>query len=667
MSLPGLARAAAAIAMMLVPTAALASGLVPAEVVLEVGEPAPGTSLPVSTIGSPYVEAPSSLAVTGLLDLPDGGIEGFVFRDGAMMWRNTEEEDRTLLGAEGSVGTAPGHRFVYSPIVDGRDAIWSHNGLVVRGGEQAPGFPNGVESVVHARPKMTVTGEAYWISGIDYNGDGSIDARSLYRAEEPGATEAVPILNAGDPIGGFTLQPYGLDYDYAVAPDGSHRIHVALLDTGSASDDQFILLDDEVVVRETGATGTGSSWAGFDLVAVNSHGNYAFSGDTTSIAGNAVIAYNGTIIATEGETIADVTLTSPASPRFVSINDHDELAFGWGYGADESVFVTCNPLDVSGTTSEVLRVGDWLDTNEDGLPDAQVTNLSSSVGEDAQALTDDGRLYVLVEIDQGMGSHEALIGIEYSCCGNGLVQAGESCDDGNGDDTDHCLNGCVPASCGDGFLHAGFEGCDDGNNDNSDGCLSSCFVASCGDGYLHEGVEECDDGNGRDEDGCSSSCEIEFSGTSSTGVGGESTDTGDPTADSVGTDGDGSSTGGDGETGVVDPTEASGDDDGGRDSTTGSDPSDDAGDDGASADDGGEDDGGTTPPSDDRTSADSDDTPPVDPPSDEPTTGSDPGADDEPTASGGGGGCRIAPSGQAPLLLVLLGFAGVARRRRTRA
>lgn len=45
-------------------------------------------------------------------------------------------------------------------------------------------------------------------------------------------------------------------------------------------------------------------------------------------------------------------------------------------------------------------------------------------------------------------------------------------------------------SCGDGVLQPGEE-CDDGNNDGSDDCIS-CHRAYCGDGHRHKGVEDCD-------------------------------------------------------------------------------------------------------------------------------------------------------------------------------
>jgi cysteine-rich repeat protein len=157
-------------------------------------------------------------------------------------------------------------------------------------------------------------------------------------------------------------------------------------------------------------------------------------------------------------------------------------------------------------------------------------------------------------------------------CGNGTVEPGEECDDGNDTVGDGCSSSCTiepppeicensvdddgdglvdcadpdcendpacsPPICGDGALDPGEE-CDDGNDTDGDGCSSSCTIEPteticddridedgdglvdcadpdcendpfclCGNGIL-EGNEECDDGNNTDGDGCSSSCTLE--------------------------------------------------------------------------------------------------------------------------------------------------------------
>ncbi|MDD2807820.1 MAG: MopE-related protein [Patescibacteria group bacterium] len=100
-------------------------------------------------------------------------------------------------------------------------------------------------------------------------------------------------------------------------------------------------------------------------------------------------------------------------------------------------------------------------------------------------------------------------------CGNGILEFGESCDDGNLTAGDGCNSQClleadVPsgnsntfAVCGDGVIQA-TEACDNGtepNGDDSDGCTDICTLsgalpnsnALCGDGIIEAG-EECDTG-----------------------------------------------------------------------------------------------------------------------------------------------------------------------------
>ena len=95
-------------------------------------------------------------------------------------------------------------------------------------------------------------------------------------------------------------------------------------------------------------------------------------------------------------------------------------------------------------------------------------------------------------------------------CGNGILETGEQCDDGddNSDSVvDACRTDCREAYCGDGVPDTG-EDCDDGDdgNNGSDACPDTCLAPVCGDGHVHDGVEVCDDGNTVDDDNCRGDC-----------------------------------------------------------------------------------------------------------------------------------------------------------------
>ena len=68
--------------------------------------------------------------------------------------------------------------------------------------------------------------------------------------------------------------------------------------------------------------------------------------------------------------------------------------------------------------------------------------------------------------------------------------------------------------CGNGVVDPG-EICDDGNQYSDDGCSATCSIdnyppvgPACGDGTLDKD-EECDDGNLEDGDGCTMTCDFE--------------------------------------------------------------------------------------------------------------------------------------------------------------
>lgn len=94
-------------------------------------------------------------------------------------------------------------------------------------------------------------------------------------------------------------------------------------------------------------------------------------------------------------------------------------------------------------------------------------------------------------------------------CGDGIVDQGEQCDDGNTDETDNCTNVCTANVCGDGYLYQGVEQCDEGSDNGivcssayestCTYCSSSCRVLTssgsfCGDGVIN-GTEFCDAGD----------------------------------------------------------------------------------------------------------------------------------------------------------------------------
>ena len=78
--------------------------------------------------------------------------------------------------------------------------------------------------------------------------------------------------------------------------------------------------------------------------------------------------------------------------------------------------------------------------------------------------------------------------------GDGILDGGESCDDGNRENGDGCDANCTPTACGNGVVTAG-EVCDDGNRSDADCCTAACAAAlgrACDDRDACTSLETCD-------------------------------------------------------------------------------------------------------------------------------------------------------------------------------
>jgi fibro-slime domain-containing protein len=183
-----------------------------------------------------------------------------------------------------------------------------------------------------------------------------------------------------------------------------------------------------------------------------------------------------------------------------------------------------------------------------GAPDAN----GPVVSKDAATAAAEGGGGVVVQLDArptgtdvpiaGPDDGAVAVDVAISVCGNGLLDDGEDCDDGNARSGDGCDGTCkvetgyvclTPGQpcksilfCGDG-LPGPDESCDDGNTISGDGCSSTCAVENgyvcptfglpcktttippaCGNKIVEFG-ESCDDGNTVGGDGCSSTCQTE--------------------------------------------------------------------------------------------------------------------------------------------------------------
>jgi len=204
--------------------------------------------------------------------------------------------------------------------------------------------------------------------------------------------------------------------------------------------------------------------------------------------------------------------------HLVTINDKAEQNWVWETfsrydGAERSLWIGLSDAASEGrftwSSGEPVSYTHWAD----GAPD----NCGRDPGED--------HVHILPPWhgDAGYWNDDVLVPtagcyryvsngvVENVRCGNGVLDPGEQCDDGNPNACDGCSPTCHHESgyrCGDAILSADCgEQCDDGNPVNGDRCENDCTLPRCGNGIVDPG-EECDDGNLNPFDGCTAHCTI---------------------------------------------------------------------------------------------------------------------------------------------------------------
>jgi hypothetical protein len=393
--------------------------VVPALLIARENDVPPGEIEPVATLGAPFTNAIGGVGFTGALTTVSGA-DNFVWFDDGITWRNSDETVFVLTGAEGTMGISDTGGFIYSPSISGNDGVWTQNGKLLAEADPAPGYAPPALSVFNSRPHMVATGQAYWVGGVSTTGGTTTDARALFTSPTASSGDIQVVLRSGDLVGGFAIRggSSGIDFDFDVSSDAAHHIQGLQLDTGSTADDDFVYVDGALVARQTSPTGDGDNWAAFDSMAINASGHYLFSGDTDGVTTtDEFVAYDGVIAIREGDTLGGVALVTPASVNALSLGDDGQAVHLWNTsGGIELLFHACDAADLTASTA-VLRSGDQVDLDGDGLADATVAgfNASSAVGPGLD-LGGDGRVFVEVDLDDGGGAEESVIALDLPLC-----------------------------------------------------------------------------------------------------------------------------------------------------------------------------------------------------------------------------------------------------------
>jgi hypothetical protein len=388
-------------------TTAVSAQTVSARLLLELGAPAGSSTItvfnPVFTDGD---GRPGSL-----LELASGARA--IWYDGAVVFDSSTLATPVLSGGESSIGIGNGGAFVYSPNVDGEDALWTHRGLLLRRDDVAPGLP-GQFVTFSSRPGMLPDGSVVVISGFAAAAGGATLGRVLYRSAPNAGLPIQPILKSGDLVEGVTIGAIGISFNYQMSDNGQHLIVPLLLDTGSTATDGALWVNGQVLAREgspVGASMPGENWEGFAGVAINNAGNWLLAGDSNGpTTRDAFLAYRGTVQVREGDLVNGEPLSAPAAMRAASIDNRGRAVYVWNTaGNARKAFFAADASNLA-DARVLLKTGSTVDLNGDCRSDGTVIDIfhtyTSTFG---VSLAEDESVYFHISFDSGGTLRQGLV------------------------------------------------------------------------------------------------------------------------------------------------------------------------------------------------------------------------------------------------------------------
>lgn len=175
----------------------------------------------------------------------------------------------------------------------------------------------------------------------------------------------------------------------------------------------------------------------------------------------------------------NVYFTVDATPGSFSLNGVIYADFAsWQAGSANdanSVFANAQIVDAAGGDFHIAKTSPAVDAGGPGYVPA--------VGE--------------VDLDgsKRLAGSAVDAGADETGCGDGIVDAGEDCDDGNAVNGDGCDNNCTTTGCGNGVVTAP-EQCDLGLFSSGACCNAACLFepsgAPCSDGHACTAIDTCD-------------------------------------------------------------------------------------------------------------------------------------------------------------------------------
>ena len=394
--------------------------------------PPSGDGTAIVSLNSPFSNGLGQPGFTG--ELASG--DRFVWSGAGIAWLNSDAlPGAVLTGAESTMGISNTGGFIYSPAVDGEDAVWTEAGLLLR--EPAP-IPGEVKtwSSFNSRPTMTPSGTAFWIVGLAASQGGSTYGRGFMRCADPANPGSAELLiGTGDAIEDgddfYEIGTIGIGFAYGVSSDAENTILILKMAGVPTSSDDFLYVNGLLREREGDpiAPGAADKWGLFRGVGINNAGAYVSFGPLTGgdPATNEYVAVDGTILVREGDVVDGVELSAGHAVRWAAINDFDQVLHVWESGSASGTLFLTETNGGMPVSRALVSIGDALDFDGDGVGDATLTDFkTSSVIGPGLGVSDQPWVFVGVAAESAKaGAFEAIIRVP--------ISGGDSPADLNGD------------------------------------------------------------------------------------------------------------------------------------------------------------------------------------------------------------------------------------------
>ncbi len=366
----------------------------------------------------PTMNGNGTVAVVGLSTV---ALDDFVFVGDSIFFKGTDLTSPVLEPLANQCGIDDNDNVVFMGDDEFSEEIIYHSSLgqIIREEDPAPGYAVGAVINILYRPMMLPNGRMYFVASIDEDNNGSSDSRAIYQVS-PGGFISL-FYTSNNPLNGGQVlsNTNGYDFDYDVSENQAFSIHVVDMNTGSTLNDGGVAVNGTLVLQENDPLNLTEDFDNFDMVRINSNGDYLVSGDSDgSTTTDEYIIVNGSVQVREGDVLDGYPLTTAATVQNMDINDNGDAVFHWATDGIEEYLFTGNVNDPGGLASAtmVLKRYDTLDVDGDFEWDYVITDFNAFNQYRGYELKDTNILYMNVDLrDTANNTREAIIRIDPFC------------------------------------------------------------------------------------------------------------------------------------------------------------------------------------------------------------------------------------------------------------